>query len=122
MYDSILTKDVQYPSFLSKEAVLIIQKLLYRSPQLRLGAGERDVQEELGSEDGSREMLMEGDLVVSNTRNALNCRNKQCLWKKSSNGLVEVPYIMFFPSWEYWWQAGTFSCHIWLCLSWYHSA
>ena len=43
---------------------------------------------------GSSEMLMEGDLVVSNTRNALKCWNSQCLWRKSSDGLVEVPYTV----------------------------
>ncbi|XP_061090165.1 hatching enzyme 1.2-like [Conger conger] len=46
------------------------------------------------SNNGSSEMLMEGDLVVSNTRNAIKCRNNQCLWRKSSDGLVEVPYTM----------------------------
>ncbi|XP_061089991.1 hatching enzyme 1.2-like [Conger conger] len=48
----------------------------------------------LQSNNGSSEMLMEGDLVVSNTRNAIKCRNNRCLWRKSSNGLVEVPYTM----------------------------
>ncbi|XP_061089992.1 hatching enzyme 1.2-like [Conger conger] len=48
----------------------------------------------LQSNNGSSEMLMEGDLVLSNTRNAVNCWNNQCLWRKSSNGLVEVPYTV----------------------------
>ncbi|XP_064182270.1 hatching enzyme 1.2-like isoform X3 [Anguilla rostrata] len=46
------------------------------------------------SNNGSIEMLMEGDLIVSNTRNAMKCRNNRCLWKKSSDGLVEVPYTV----------------------------
>jgi len=42
----------------------------------------------------SSELLMEGDLVVPRTRNALACWNNNCLWKKSSNGKVEVPYTV----------------------------
>ena len=42
----------------------------------------------------SSEFLMEGDLVVPRTRNALACWNNNCLWKKSSNGKVEVPYTV----------------------------
>ncbi|XP_064182281.1 hatching enzyme 1.2-like isoform X5 [Anguilla rostrata] len=48
----------------------------------------------LQSNNGSSEMLMEGDMVVSNTRNAMKCWNNQCLWRKSSDGLVEVPYTV----------------------------
>merc|ERR1712168_166590 len=48
----------------------------------------------LQSNNGSSEILMEGDLIVPNTRNAMKCWNNQCLWKKSSNGLVEVPYTL----------------------------
>ncbi|XP_030622232.1 high choriolytic enzyme 1 isoform X2 [Chanos chanos] len=40
------------------------------------------------------EVLVEGDLVVPKTRTAVNCWNNHCLWKKSSNGLVEVPYTL----------------------------
>ncbi|KAL2077091.1 hypothetical protein ACEWY4_026595 [Coilia grayii] len=51
---------------------------------------------------GSAELLMEGDLVVPRTRNALACGNNACLWKKSSNGKVEVPYTVSssFSSYE----------------------
>ena len=42
----------------------------------------------------SSELLVEGDLVVPRTRNAMACWNNQCLWKKSSNGKVEVPYTV----------------------------
>ncbi|XP_064182274.1 hatching enzyme 1.2-like isoform X7 [Anguilla rostrata] len=48
----------------------------------------------LQSNNGSSEILMEGDMIVSNTRNAINCWNNQCLWRKSSDGLVEVPYTV----------------------------
>uniref|UniRef100_A0A3P8WWU0 Metalloendopeptidase n=1 Tax=Cynoglossus semilaevis TaxID=244447 RepID=A0A3P8WWU0_CYNSE len=37
-------------------------------------------------------ILVEGDVVVSKKRNALKCWSRYCTWKKSLNGLVEVPY------------------------------
>ncbi|XP_031413876.1 hatching enzyme 1.2-like [Clupea harengus] len=48
----------------------------------------------LATNKASSELLMEGDLVVPRTRNALACWNNNCLWKKSSNGKVEVPYTV----------------------------
>ncbi|XP_042559788.1 hatching enzyme 1.2 [Clupea harengus] len=48
----------------------------------------------LATNNASSEFLMEGDLVVPRTRNALACWNNNCLWKKSSNGKVEVPYTV----------------------------
>ncbi|KAJ8338302.1 hypothetical protein SKAU_G00372680 [Synaphobranchus kaupii] len=47
----------------------------------------------LQANNGSSKMLIEGDLIVSNTRNAINCRNKKCLWRKT-NGTVKVPYTI----------------------------
>uniref|UniRef100_A0A8C1Y6L8 Peptidase M12A domain-containing protein n=1 Tax=Cyprinus carpio TaxID=7962 RepID=A0A8C1Y6L8_CYPCA len=43
---------------------------------------------------GSSEVLIEGDLVFPKTRNALYCFNNNCFWKKNSNNIVEVPYIV----------------------------
>uniref|UniRef100_A0AAR2LI47 Metalloendopeptidase n=1 Tax=Pygocentrus nattereri TaxID=42514 RepID=A0AAR2LI47_PYGNA len=40
--------------------------------------------------NGSRELLVEGDIVLPRTRNALVCPSNNCFWKKSSNGLVLV--------------------------------
>ncbi|XP_030622235.1 high choriolytic enzyme 1-like isoform X2 [Chanos chanos] len=50
----------------------------------------------MSSNNASSELLIEGDLVVPRTRNALICwnNNNNCLWKKSSNGIVEVPYTL----------------------------
>uniref|UniRef100_A0A3Q4BZ91 Metalloendopeptidase n=1 Tax=Mola mola TaxID=94237 RepID=A0A3Q4BZ91_MOLML len=36
--------------------------------------------------------LVQGDIALSNKRNAMKCLNSYCKWKKSYNGLVEVPY------------------------------
>ncbi|TNN35830.1 Low choriolytic enzyme [Liparis tanakae] len=46
--------------------------------------------------NGSEEFLLEGDMMVPKTRNAQKCLNKQysCLWAKSANGLVEVPFVI----------------------------
>ncbi|XP_056283793.1 low choriolytic enzyme-like [Pseudoliparis swirei] len=46
--------------------------------------------------NGSDEFLLEGDMMVPKTRNAQKCLNKQysCLWEKSANGLVEVPFLI----------------------------
>uniref|UniRef100_A0AAY4EDT7 Metalloendopeptidase n=1 Tax=Denticeps clupeoides TaxID=299321 RepID=A0AAY4EDT7_9TELE len=43
---------------------------------------------------GSSEWLIEGDLVVPRTRNALICLTNNCFWTKSTNGLVPVPYVL----------------------------
>uniref|UniRef100_A0AAY4ED92 Metalloendopeptidase n=1 Tax=Denticeps clupeoides TaxID=299321 RepID=A0AAY4ED92_9TELE len=40
--------------------------------------------------NGSSEWLIEGDLVVPRTRNALICLTNNCFWTKSTNGLVPV--------------------------------
>ncbi|XP_062380293.1 hatching enzyme 1.2-like [Sardina pilchardus] len=44
--------------------------------------------------NASSELLIEGDLVLPKTRNALACWNNNCLWRKSANGKVEVPYTV----------------------------
>nr|XP_055074692.1 hatching enzyme 1.2-like [Misgurnus anguillicaudatus] len=48
----------------------------------------------LETNNGSAEILLEGDLVFPKTRNALYCFNNNCFWKKNANNLVEVPYIV----------------------------
>ncbi|XP_056872375.1 low choriolytic enzyme-like [Takifugu flavidus] len=46
--------------------------------------------------NGSSEFLLEGDLYIPKTRNAMKCLNKafNCLWPKSSDGKVWIPYII----------------------------
>uniref|UniRef100_A0A8C5FSC2 Metalloendopeptidase n=1 Tax=Gadus morhua TaxID=8049 RepID=A0A8C5FSC2_GADMO len=46
------------------------------------------------SNNGSNEILLEGDLLLPTTRNAMKCFRNNCLWKKSSNGLVTIPYTV----------------------------
>uniref|UniRef100_A0A8B9LFM1 Metalloendopeptidase n=1 Tax=Astyanax mexicanus TaxID=7994 RepID=A0A8B9LFM1_ASTMX len=48
----------------------------------------------LSTNNGSRELLLEGDIVLPRTRNALVCANNNCFWKKSSTGLVQVPFTL----------------------------
>ncbi|KAM6901998.1 serine/threonine-protein kinase N2 [Lycodopsis pacificus] len=45
VFDSIVNDDVRYPRFLSPESVSLIQKLLQKNPQMRLGGGEEDASE-----------------------------------------------------------------------------
>ncbi|KAL0965149.1 hypothetical protein UPYG_G00277420 [Umbra pygmaea] len=45
VFDSIVNDDVRFPRFLSPESVSIIQKLLQKNPENRLGAGEADASE-----------------------------------------------------------------------------
>ncbi|XP_037541704.1 low choriolytic enzyme [Nematolebias whitei] len=42
------------------------------------------------------QQLIEGDMLIPKTRNALKCHNKQysCFWPKSTNGNVEVPFVI----------------------------
>uniref|UniRef100_A0A8C2H405 Metalloendopeptidase n=1 Tax=Cyprinus carpio TaxID=7962 RepID=A0A8C2H405_CYPCA len=48
----------------------------------------------LEANKGCSEHLIEGDLVFPKTKNALYCFNNNCFWKKNSNNIVEVPYIV----------------------------
>ncbi|XP_061910489.1 high choriolytic enzyme 1-like [Entelurus aequoreus] len=48
----------------------------------------------LTTNNGTSELLMEGDMLLPNNRNALKCYSNSCLWRKSSNGLVTIPYIL----------------------------
>ncbi|XP_061910488.1 high choriolytic enzyme 1-like [Entelurus aequoreus] len=48
----------------------------------------------LTTNNGTSELLMEGDMLLPQTRNALRCLSNSCLWRKSSNGLVTIPYIL----------------------------
>lgn len=45
---------------------------------------------------GSDEFLLEGDLYIPKQRNAMKCLNKafNCLWPKSSDGKVWIPYTI----------------------------
>uniref|UniRef100_A0A4W5NKQ0 Protein kinase domain-containing protein n=1 Tax=Hucho hucho TaxID=62062 RepID=A0A4W5NKQ0_9TELE len=45
VFDSVVNDEVRYPRFLSPESVSIIQKLLQKNPERRLGSGEPDANE-----------------------------------------------------------------------------
>ncbi|KAJ7988225.1 hypothetical protein DPEC_G00321390 [Dallia pectoralis] len=45
VFDSIVNDEVRYPRFLSPESISLIQKLLQKNPERRLGAGEADASE-----------------------------------------------------------------------------
>ncbi|XP_016428663.1 high choriolytic enzyme 1-like [Sinocyclocheilus rhinocerous] len=40
------------------------------------------------------DMLLEGDMALPKTRNAMKCLNDYCKWPKSPSGQVEVPYTI----------------------------
>ncbi|KAM6945342.1 low choriolytic enzyme-like [Aplochiton taeniatus] len=44
--------------------------------------------------NGSKDFLLEGDIMLPVSRNAMKCLNPRysCLWEKSANGKVEVPF------------------------------
>lgn len=50
----------------------------------------------LYSHIGSTDFLLEGDLLIPRTRNAMRCYSKtfSCLWPKSANGKVEIPFVI----------------------------
>ncbi|XP_061646139.1 high choriolytic enzyme 1-like [Phyllopteryx taeniolatus] len=52
--------------------------------------------------NGSEVFLLEGDLLVPKTRNAIKCLYQSCLWNRASNGHVTIPYVVSreFPEWE----------------------
>lgn len=45
VFDSIVNDEVRYPRFLTPDSVSIVQKLLQKNPEKRLGAGEQDAKE-----------------------------------------------------------------------------
>lgn len=45
IYDAIMTDEPLYPIHMPRDSVSILQKLLTREPELRLGAGPTDAQE-----------------------------------------------------------------------------
>jgi len=50
----------------------------------------------LTANNGTTEFLVEGDILIPRTRNALKCISStfSCLWEKSWYGRVEVPYTL----------------------------
>ncbi|KAJ0016361.1 hypothetical protein NQD34_014651 [Periophthalmus magnuspinnatus] len=48
----------------------------------------------LSSNNQSDTFLLEGDLLPPTHRNAMKCWYNSCLWPKSSDGLVYIPYIV----------------------------
>ncbi|XP_057704356.1 high choriolytic enzyme 1-like [Corythoichthys intestinalis] len=56
----------------------------------------------LAANNGTDELLLEGDLLLPKTRNAMKCWSGSCRWRKDSKGYVTVPYVVSgaFPQWE----------------------
>ena len=56
----------------------------------------------LTSNNGSRQILVEGDMVAPRTRNAMYCFTYNCLWEKDYDGLVTIPYTVSrdFNKWD----------------------
>ncbi|XP_061545713.1 high choriolytic enzyme 1-like [Phycodurus eques] len=52
--------------------------------------------------NGSEVLLLEGDLLVPKTRNAMKCWYQSCLWNRTANSYVTIPYVVSreFPEWE----------------------
>uniref|UniRef100_A0A665V5G8 Metalloendopeptidase n=1 Tax=Echeneis naucrates TaxID=173247 RepID=A0A665V5G8_ECHNA len=48
----------------------------------------------LTTNNATDEFLVEGDLLAPTNRNAMTCWSQSCLWKKGSNGMVTIPYVM----------------------------
>ncbi|XP_068166383.1 high choriolytic enzyme 1-like [Antennarius striatus] len=48
----------------------------------------------LSSNNDTDDMLLEGDLLVPTTKNAMMCWHGRCRWRKSSNGLVMIPFTV----------------------------
>ncbi|XP_006793159.1 high choriolytic enzyme 2-like [Neolamprologus brichardi] len=68
------------------------------------GGGESQVEEDhtidittriLTANNGSNEILLEGDILLPKSRNAIKCQSYQsCLWQKDNNGLVTIPFTI----------------------------
>uniref|UniRef100_A0AAZ1XJ49 Metalloendopeptidase n=1 Tax=Oreochromis aureus TaxID=47969 RepID=A0AAZ1XJ49_OREAU len=89
-------------------AVLLLLLLLGLSQAHPLmeerGGGEDQVEEDhttdittriLTANNGSNEILLEGDILLPKSRNAIKCQSYQsCLWQKDNNGLVTIPFTI----------------------------
>ncbi|XP_039455147.1 low choriolytic enzyme-like isoform X3 [Oreochromis aureus] len=67
------------------------------SLKIRIISGEDITTTILRMNNGSTDFLVEGDILIPRTRNALKCTNKQysCRWSKSpTSGTVDVPYVL----------------------------
>ena len=77
-----------YPSFLDDLGEVKIQ---IEDPQ----AIDVDISSRiLDINNGSSEMLLEGDMVAPRTRNAMNCWNNYCRWQKDAAGHVTIAYTL----------------------------
>ncbi|XP_029904542.1 high choriolytic enzyme 1-like [Myripristis murdjan] len=99
------------PDFL---LLLLLLGLSQAHPLQEEGSGEQDLVEDpeavhmdistriLSSNNGSSEILLEGDMVVPRTRNAMFCWTHNCLWRKGSDGLVTIPFTVSgdFSAWD----------------------
>ncbi|KAM3624928.1 uncharacterized protein V6R79_003881 [Siganus canaliculatus] len=56
----------------------------------------------LATNNATSEILLEGDMVAPKHRNALKCWSQSCLWQKSADGFVTIPYTISaeFQTWE----------------------
>ncbi|XP_030576855.1 high choriolytic enzyme 1-like [Archocentrus centrarchus] len=48
----------------------------------------------LTTNNGTSEILLEGDVLVPKTRNAMKCLYQKCLWKKGADGMVTIPFTI----------------------------
>lgn len=69
---------------------------MFRTQISRIPPSSRHILLTLASFSGSTEFLLEGDLYTPRTRTAMKCLNDafNCLWPKSSDGKVRIPYIV----------------------------
>ena len=87
--------------------ILLLLLGLSQSHPILEERSESGVQADIGtmiltSNNGSRQILVEGDLVAPRTRNAMRCWYNECLWKKHSDGSVTIPYTVSsdFNQWD----------------------
>ncbi|XP_041445824.1 high choriolytic enzyme 1 isoform X2 [Xenopus laevis] len=74
--------------------------LLFQVPPERApGSGQTEAMTDVFSEiltsnQGTSRFMIQGDIAVQKNRNALRCPGKSCLWPRTGNGLVLVPYTL----------------------------
>ncbi|KAM8939177.1 high choriolytic enzyme 1-like [Pelodytes ibericus] len=63
-------------------------------PERAHGSGQDVFGDILTSNQGTSRFMIQGDIAVKRNRNALRCPGNACLWPRSANGLVHVPYTL----------------------------
>uniref|UniRef100_A0A667WPC9 Metalloendopeptidase n=1 Tax=Myripristis murdjan TaxID=586833 RepID=A0A667WPC9_9TELE len=93
----LLGLSMAHPGHFVFSVKLVVDDFLFGSLSSEILEDESDITSTiLRMNNGSTDFLIEGDVLIPRTRSAMRCFSKtfSCLWSKSANGKVEIPFII----------------------------